>query len=72
MNQLGMQMPGTQRRRTASLNIYTGLLAAAVLCLLAAVVMVGIQANKIGPADGGEYVRAIQTHGDGAVRLPGK
>jgi len=70
MNQLGMQMPGAQRRRSASLNIYTGLLAVAVLCLLAAVLMVGVQANKVGPADSGEYVRAIQTHGDNPVKLP--
>lgn len=70
MNQLGMQMPGSQRRRSASLNIYTGLLTVAVLCLLAAVLMVGYQANKIGPGDSGEYVRALQTHGDGQIRLP--
>jgi len=71
MSQLGMQMPGAQRRRTSTTNIYTGLLLIAVLCLLAAVILVGYQANKVGPADAGEYVRAIQTHGEGSVRLPG-
>lgn len=70
MNQLGMQMPGAQRRRTASPNIYTGLLLVAVLCLLAAVLIVGYQANKVGPADQGEYVRALHIHEEGQVRLP--
>ena len=70
MNQLGMQMPGAQRRRATNANIYTGLMLVAVVSLVAAVLIVGIQANKVGPADSGEYIRAIQTHGDGAVRLP--
>ncbi len=69
MNQLGMQMPGAQRRRASSPNVYTGLMLVAVLCLLAAVLIVGHQGNKIGPADGGEYMRAVQIH-DGAVKLP--
>jgi hypothetical protein len=36
MSQFGMQMPGGRGRRAASMNIYTGLLLAAVLSLAVA------------------------------------
>jgi len=68
MNQLGMQMPGAQRRRSTPPNVYTGLLAAAVLCLLAAVVMVYAQGTKVGPADAGPLA-ALKVHGDGQIKI---
>jgi hypothetical protein len=49
MTQFGMQMPGGQMQRGPSMNIYTGLLALAVLGLLAASVYVYIQAAKVSP-----------------------
>lgn len=51
MSQFGMQMPGGQMQRGPTLNIYTGLLGAAVIALLAACVFVALQAQKIGPKD---------------------
>lgn len=49
MAEIGMQMPGAQRRRSATLNVYAGLLLAAVTCLGAAVGVVYWQGAKIGP-----------------------
>ncbi len=48
MSQFGMQMPGGQMQRGPSLNIYTGLLALAVVALIAASAYVFVQASKIG------------------------
>ena len=48
MSQFGMQMPGGQMQRGPSLNIYTGLLALAVIALIAASAYVFFQASKIG------------------------
>ena len=52
MSQLGMNLPGSQRRRGASMNIYTGLLFLAVVCLAAAVVMVWIAGIELAPEEG--------------------
>lgn len=49
MSQIGMQMPGGGRR-SASMNIYTGLLALAVVALASACVFVYVQGGKIGKA----------------------
>ena len=49
MNQFGMSMPGGQVQRSASMNVYTGLLFLAVLALIAACVFVAIQGKKIAP-----------------------
>lgn len=49
MSQYGMQMPAGQLQRGATMNIYTGLLFAAVLALLAACVYVFMQGKIIGP-----------------------
>jgi hypothetical protein len=54
MSQFGMQMPGGQLQRGPSLNIYTGLLALAVLALLIACVFVAFQGQQIGP-DGSPF-----------------
>jgi hypothetical protein len=49
MNQFGLNMPGGQMQRAPSMNLYTGLLALAVLALAAACVLVYLQNQKIGP-----------------------
>lgn len=51
MSQFGMQMPGGRMRRGATPDVYTGLMALAVIALLAACAMVYTQGSKIG-ADG--------------------
>ncbi|MBX3357353.1 MAG: hypothetical protein KF745_02895 [Phycisphaeraceae bacterium] len=48
MSQFGMQMPGGQLQRRASMNVYTGLLFASTIALAAACVFVFIQASKVG------------------------
>ncbi len=60
MSQLGMQMPGRKRTRPATVNVYTGMLLAAVGALVAAVVLVGSAAMKVGPGDG--VMSAIEMH----------
>ena len=49
MSQYGMQMPAGQAQRGAMMNIYTGLLFAAVLALIAACAYVFVQGKLIGP-----------------------
>lgn len=49
MSQFGMQMPGGQLQRGPTMNIYTGLLALAVVALIAACAYVWIQAAKVSP-----------------------
>ena len=48
MSQFGMQMPGGRVQRGASPDVYTGLMALAVVALLAACVMVFMQGAKLG------------------------
>jgi hypothetical protein len=48
MGQFGMQLPGGQVQRGASMNIYTGLLFLAVMALGAASVFVYLNAGKVG------------------------
>lgn len=55
MSQFGMQMPGSQFQRVASMNVYTGLLALGVLALLSACLVVAfVEGPKIGP-DGSAF-----------------
>lgn len=54
MSQFGMQMAGGNLQRGPSMNVYTGLLACAVLALLAACAFVYVQGMKIGP-DGNAF-----------------
>lgn len=49
MSQLGMQLPGSQTRRSASVNVYTALLLVAVLCLGAATGVVFVNGAKVAP-----------------------
>lgn len=48
MSQFGMQMPGGRVQRGASPDVYTGLMALAVLALLAACIVVFVQGAKLG------------------------
>lgn len=48
MSQFGMQMPGGRVKRTASMNIYTGLLFCAVLALATACGFMWMAASKVG------------------------
>ncbi len=52
MSQLGMNLPGSQRNRGASMNIYTGLLFLAVVCLGAATAMVWMAGMSLAPEEG--------------------
>ena len=49
MSQYGMQMPAGQLQRGPTMNIYTGLLLAAVVALVAASAYVYVQGKSIGP-----------------------
>ena len=49
MSQLGMQLPGSQARRQATLNVYTGLLLVSVLALGAAVGVEFVNGAKVAP-----------------------
>lgn len=68
MSQLGMQMPGAQRTRPASLNVYTGLLLCAVACLAAATFLVYRAATVVGPDEGA--LGAFKLHPEGRLALP--
>ncbi|MGD9688109.1 MAG: hypothetical protein AB7K52_05985 [Phycisphaerales bacterium] len=48
MSQFGMNMPGGQGRRSPQLNVYTGLLFLACVCLAAACVTMYFAGAKIG------------------------
>ena len=48
MSQFGMQMPGGRMKRTASMNIYTGLLFCAVLALAVGCGFMWVAAKKVG------------------------
>jgi hypothetical protein len=48
MSQMGMNMPGQIRRGSAPMDVYTGILAFAVVALTAACVFVAMEGGKIG------------------------
>jgi hypothetical protein len=48
MSQMGMNLPGATRRRTATMDIYTGLLFVAVVALIAACAVVFVNGSLIG------------------------
>lgn len=54
MSQFGMQMPGGRARRTASMNVYTGLLFLAVVGLAVACGFMYVAASKVG-VDGNPF-----------------
>lgn len=49
MSQFGMQMPGGQLNRGPVMNVYTGLLAAAAVALIAACAVVYLNAASASP-----------------------
>jgi len=63
MSQLGMQMPGSQRRRGPAMNVYTGLLFLAVAALGAAAAMVWMAATELSPAEGPMAPFTLQEEG---------
>lgn len=68
MSSLGMQMPGRQRTRPSTVNVYTGLLLAAVACLGGAIAFVFLAGMKVGPGSG--VMSAVTIHPEGEeVRL---
>lgn len=67
MSQFAMQMPGAQRARSAPLNVYTGLLLAAVMSLAAAVGFVVYAGMQVGPGEG--PMAAVKLHPEGRVEL---
>jgi len=52
MSELGMHMPGSMGPRKSSVNVYTGLLFLAVVCLGAACFVVWQNGMKLTPGDG--------------------
>lgn len=54
MSQFGMQMPGGRMKRSASMNVYTGLLFCAVLALAVASGFMWMAASKVG-VDGSPF-----------------
>lgn len=48
MSQFGMQMPGGRMKRSASMNVYTGLLFCAVVALAVACGFMWVSAGKVG------------------------
>ncbi len=68
MSQFGMQMPAGQMQRGASMNVYTGLLFAAVVALLAASIFVFMQGQIIGP-DGNAFATYPQKSAGGDYDL---
>lgn len=67
MSQFAMQMPGAHRARSAPLNIYTGLMVAAVFSLLAAIGFVAYAGMQVGPNGG--PMAAVNVHTGGKVTL---
>lgn len=67
MSQFAMQMPGAQRARSAPLNVYTGLMLAACVSLLAAIGFVMYAGMQVGPNGG--PMAAVSLHSEGKVSL---
>ncbi len=52
MSQFGMQMPGARPVRRVTPDVYTAMAFVATLALLAAAIVLWINANKIAPGEG--------------------
>ena len=68
MSQMGMQLPGAQRKRSPAINVYTGLMMCAVVALAAATFVMFRAASAVGPADQG-IMGALKIHPKGQVKL---
>lgn len=70
MSQMGMQMPGGPgARRRGGPNVYSGLMFLAVVCLTAAVALVYIQAQKVGPSTVSGPMKALTIQAEGDIRI---
>jgi hypothetical protein len=67
MSQFGMQMPGGRAARSASMNVYTGLLFVGVVALAVACGVMYTAAAKVGP-DG----NALGVQKAGQIKLAAK
>ncbi len=73
MSQYGMQMPAGQLQRGPTMNIYTGLLLAAVVALVAASAYVFVQGKSIAPGGNPLAVHQVKADAKGqenAITLP--
>ncbi len=70
MSQMGMQMPGAQRGRKASLNIYTGMSFVAMVALLVATIFVFRAAHTVAPEEGAMGVLKLHEPGRDIRNLP--
>lgn len=52
MSNLGMHMPGSMGARKSTMNVYTGLMFLAVVCLGVACYVVWMNGMKLTPGDG--------------------
>lgn len=66
MSQFGMQMPGGRARRSASINVYSGLLFCAVAALAVGCGFMWVAATKVGPDAGNPF----KIHETTPVKLP--
>jgi hypothetical protein len=66
MSQFGMQMPTARTKRGASPDAFTVLLGLAVVCLVAACVVVGLAGAKVGK-DGSVF--GLQGKGPDGIKL---
>ena len=55
MSQFGMQMPGGRARRSAGVNVYTGLLFCAVVALAVGCGFMWIATAKVSPVAGNPF-----------------
>jgi hypothetical protein len=69
MGRMGMQLPGGMRRATPMMNVYTGLVFAAVASLIAACVIVYVNGAKIGPEGNALGTHASDAGGKGEFKL---
>ncbi len=69
MSQFGMQMPGGRARRTASMNVYTGLLFVTIIALGVACGFMWIAASKVG-VNGNPF--ELQKAGQVQLKTPAK
>ena len=70
MSQFGMQMPGSHVRQRPGPNVYTALFFVAVVCLVAAVVIVWQAGTKVSPESGALAPFSMQD--SNTIRLGGQ
>ena len=72
MSQFGMQMPGGRMKRSASMNIYTGLLFCAVMGLAVACGFMWVAAKKVGVNGNPFEIQKVGPAGSIKVAAPKK